>query len=192
MSIHIYHPNKAVKGFACSFWYSKRNGCLFATLIKQSGWDNENQNGVFKGSLNDPSKKINIKLTEIEACGILDCIERNRPFTNYHNFEEGISKSISFTPWMSRAEKAADGTDIPPVIKGYSFSVTEDNKKDNTKNSFYIGFTFAEARYIREYLIHYLHVTFDAYAANAPADTEVQAPQVEAPQVESAPNLVDL
>lgn len=150
MAIHLYHPNKAIKGFACSFWFSDRNDAVFATLIKQSGWDEKNQNGTFKESLNDPNRKVSIKLSYVEVSAILDCIERNRPFTTFHDSEEA-PKSINFIPWLN-----ADKT-----IKGYSFSITVGNKQDSTfKNSFYIGLTFAEARYIREFLIFCLNAHF--------------------------------
>lgn len=160
MNLHIYHPNKAVKGFACSFWYSSRDGNLYATLIKQAGWNEETQNGTFKASLNDPTKKINIKLSEVEACGILDCVERNRPFSSYHNFDES-PKTISFTPWMITPPSDDNGPKPSPIQKGYSFSISVSDKNEPAnKNSFYIGLTFAEARYIREFLICYLHASF--------------------------------
>lgn len=151
--IHIYHPNKAVKGFACSFWYSEKDDTLFATLIKQAGWDEKTQNGLFKESLNDPTKKVNIKLDYVEAAAILDCVERNRPFKTFHDNEES-PKTIQFVPWMSQ--------DATPVIKGYSFSVTVGSKQDSAfKNSFYIGLTFAEGRLIREFLINSIHKHFN-------------------------------
>lgn len=185
MSIHIYHPNKAVKGFACSFWFSERDNSLYATLIKQSGWDDKNQNGTFKASLNDPTKKVNIKLSPVEACGILDCIERNRTFSTFHDFEES-PKAISLAPWMNNPIADDDGNRPPAVQKGFSFSVSVNNKSDPTnKNSFYIGLTFAEARYIREYILHCLHLTFEdkRYIASPEPVQNMPAP---------SSNLVDI
>ena len=154
MSLHYYHPNSRVTGFAASFWYSDRDDSVFATLIKQAGWDANTQNGTFKDSLNDPNKKVNIKLSFTEVAAILDCVERNRPFTTFHDSDEK-PKSISFTPWMSK--------DATPVCKGYSFSVTVTDKQDSSfKNAFYIGFSFAEAREIREFLIFIMHDHFYA------------------------------
>jgi len=158
--IHIYHPNKGVKGFACSFWRSDRHGDLFATLIKQSGWDEATKRGTFKASLDDPNKRITVKLSAVEACAILDCIERNRPYNNYHNFDSS-PKAVSFTPWISTPVPDMDGTKLPPVQQGFSFAVTGTNKTDaSVKNHFYIGLTYAEARYIKEFLLHYLSTTF--------------------------------
>jgi len=152
--IHIYHPNKSVKGFACSFWYSEKDSTIFATLIKQSGWDEQSQNGTFKDSLNDPTKKVNVKLDYVEAAAILDCVERNRPFKAFHDNEES-PKSIAFTPWMQGEGTAA-------TQRGYSFSITVGSKQDSAfKNSFYIGLTFAEARLIREFIVNAMHKHFN-------------------------------
>jgi hypothetical protein len=185
--IHIYHPNKAVKGFACSFWYSARNKSLFATILKQSGWDDANQNGIFKANINDPDKKVSIKLSWVEAAAILDCIERNREFTTFHDAEP--PKSISFVPWQSKAFRDGEGKAVPASQKGFSFSVTINNKEDSTKkNSFYIGLTFAEARLIREFIIHSMHRNFDTIQSNQPSSVAaLEAVKSEEPTNNSQP-----
>jgi hypothetical protein len=153
MSIHYYHPSSSGNGFACSFWFSERDQTVYATLLKQSGWDAKTRIGSFKDSLNDDSKKINVKLGMKEVAAILDCIERNRPFTAFHDFDDK-PKSVNFVPWMSK--------DTTPVLKGYSFSVTVTNKQDSTfKNAFFMGLTFAEAREIREFFIFCYHRYFE-------------------------------
>jgi hypothetical protein len=161
MSIHIYHPNKRSTGFATSFWYSDRDDSFFATLLKQSGWDEARQNGVFKDSKNDPLKKVNIKLSPTEIAGILDCIERNRPFSGFHDADES-PKQIKFEPWIT------DGN-----TKGYSFSVTVKSKSDSAfSNPFYIGLTFAEARLVREFLIYSLHRHFSRRSPASEKETQ--------------------
>ena len=190
MSIHIYHPNKAVKGFACSFWYSDRDNSLFATLVKQSGWDENNGkgNGTFKGSMSDPTKHINIKLSEIEACGILDCIDRNRPFSSYHDFGDS-PKAISFIPYVSAAIKDVDGNETPATQKGYSFTVLCNPKDTTNKNSFYIALNFAEARYVREYIMNYLQTIFKKVSK----PTSITSPLPEASPInQSSGSLVDI
>jgi hypothetical protein len=186
--IHFYHPNKKVTGFAASFWHSNRDDTVFATILKQSGWDEKNENGVFKGSMDDPQKRVNVKLDYVELAGILDCIERNRPFNQPHDTEETI-KQVSFTPWIDKSDNSQ---------RGFSFSITVTNKQDrNVKNSFYIGLTFAEARLIREFIIFCLHTHFGLVKKSsvnrpqaAPAPEVAQAapePQPEAPSEPSAP-----
>lgn len=190
--LHIYHPNKAVKGFACSFWRSSRDNSLFATLVKQAGWDSNTQTGTFKGSMEDPTKHVNVKLSEIEACAILDCIERNRPFTTFHQSDDA-PKSITFVPWMSQPVGEDDGDKPPQVQQGFSFAISVKHPTDPTnKNSFYIGLTYPEARWIREFLIDYLHQGFHKRSRkDTPAQQESQ-PIVNTPTPEQSKSLVDL
>jgi hypothetical protein len=191
---HIYHPTKSVKGFACSFWYSDRDNAVYATLIKQAGWDEKTQNGTFKDSLNDPNKKVNIKLSFVEVAAILDCIERNRPFSNYHD-QDDFPKQISFTPWMSKAFTDGEGNAHPASQNGYSFTITVKNKQDTSQsNAFYIGLNFAEARYIREFLIHSMHKHFRKTPApnyNASAPSQPQPPMNNPQGNESKDGLLD-
>ena len=150
--IHFYHPNKAVKGSAASFWYSQSNNSVFAQIMKQSCWDTAADNGVFKD--NSPAMKVTIKLSQTEVAAILDCVERNRPFTTHHDFGDN-PKNISFVPTY-------DKTDTTKQI-GYDFSFLVMDKTDSTKKeSFFIRFKLAEARLIRELLIHFLHKQFDS------------------------------
>jgi|GEM_PF-6654525 hypothetical protein len=188
MAIHVYHPSKSLKGFAASFWYSDRNDTVFATLIKQHGWDDASKTGTFKGSLTDPTKKVNVKLAFVEAAAILDCIERQRPFSAFHDNEEN-PKTIKFEPWLTNGDN--------PIQKGFSFSITVKSKQDTTfTNPFYIGLTFAEAREIREFLIFVMHEHFardlnraKEYAGSRPEETLLgvtEAPSNEAIAVESS------
>ena len=162
MPTHIYHPNKNNTGFACSFSQSDKDGTIFASIIKQSGWDAANSIGTFKDSKNDPNKNVNIKLGQVEVAAILDCLDRNRPFSTVHDSDKSM-KSIKFEPWMNKLSEESIKAGEKPVCKGYSFSVTITDKQDSTaKNSFYIGLNFAEGRLIREYLMFALAKSFAA------------------------------
>jgi hypothetical protein len=174
MAIHIYHPNKAIKGFACSFWYSQRDDSVYATIIKQSGWDTERDNGVFKANKDNPDGRVNIKLSFIECAAILECVDKNRQFKTFHDGDEK-PKNIAFVPWNS---KEGDKSQI-----GFSFSVTVGDKADTNKNSFYIGLNFAEARLIREFITNTIAFYFNK--GNKPQVVE----QSSAPQEsEQSPN----
>lgn len=175
--IHFYHPNRANKGFASSFYRDPRNDTVFATIIKQSGWDNEKQNGIFRDNKDNPEGRANIKLDYVEVAGILDCIERGRDFKNFHESNE-TPKNISFTVW-----KGQDGNP-----KGYSFSILVTNKQDPAyKNSFYIGFTYAEARLIREFFIYALHAHFQHRVTNSRKAYTPPAPVEATAVVEAEP-----
>lgn len=160
MPIHIYHPNKSNAGFACSFSQSEKDGTIFASIIKQAGWDAEKQIGTFKGSKNDPSKNVNIKLEQVEVAAILDCLDRNRSFSTMHDGDK-LMKSIQFVPWKNKLSEESIKAGEVPTQKGFSFSITSTDKQDSTaKSSFYIGLTFAEGRLIREFLISSLQKSF--------------------------------
>ena len=86
--IAFYKPNKGNKGSASSFHYSPKFNCVFAEIIKQNSWDESTRTGVFKQSRNDPTTHIIIKLGWHEVGSILDCIERYRPFSTYHEQDD--------------------------------------------------------------------------------------------------------
>jgi hypothetical protein len=156
MSIAFYKPNKSNRGFAASFQNSHQNDCVFATIIKQSSWNEETKIGGFAASREDKSASVTVKLNQVETAAILDCIERGRPYSSFHDGES--SKNINFVPWMSKPVNEED----KQVQRGFSFSITIANKEDSSsKNSFYIGFSFAEARLIREFLLNCLNNQFD-------------------------------
>lgn len=168
MPVHIYHPNKNSTGFACSFSQSPKDSTIFASIIKQSGWDAQEQVGTFKASKNDPTKNVNIKLGEVEVAAILDCLDRNRGFSTVHDGDKTM-KSIRFEPWMERLSEESIKEGKKPAQRGYSFSITFSHKDDSTtKTSFYIGLNYAEGRLVREYLMFVLHGSF----ASGPAVNE--------------------
>lgn len=171
--IQIYHANKSVKGSACSFRYLDNYNTVMAELIKQNSWDESKMVGGF-----DSESKVSIKFSFLEICAIIDCIERNRPFSTYHRSEHAKSKSISFVPWNT----TLDGKQTQ---RGFSFSAKEMQEKneevepaEENKNAV-IGFTFAEGRYIREFLIHCLHASFKYEAFKAKEEPNKPSPQVE-------------
>lgn len=178
----IYHGNKAVKGSACSFWYSDNHDCVITELLKQNSWDETKKVGSF-----DKENKVSVKLSFLEVSAIIDCIEKNRPFSTFHRSEHAKSKSISFIPWMNTLEGKA-------TQKGFSFSMKEmQEKNENSEpaedfNGGVIGLTFAEARYIREFLIHCLHLSF----RNNQAKEEVKetAPVTKGPTQEKKEEVV--
>lgn len=149
--IPFYHPSKSGKGSASSFWFSPNVIAIFATLMKQSGWDSSARGGLGNGLFQDNSEKmkVNVKLGPVEVAGIINCIERNRAWEGKHDFGDK-PKSIFFTPHL-------DPADSKTVI-GYNFSVTCYDKQDkNYKESFFIRFKLDEARLVREILINLLH-----------------------------------
>jgi hypothetical protein len=168
--IQLYHPNSQNKGFCCSFSQSPKDQTIYATILKQSNWNAEKKIGSFSDSRNDPTKNVSIKLAQVEVAAILDCLDRNRPFSSYHDSDKQ-GKSILFGPWLT---KPAEGE--KPLQKGFTFSVNITDKQDSTaKNALYIGLTFSEGRLIREYLIHCLQKAFSSEIA-PPVQVQESAP----------------
>jgi len=120
------------------------------SLIKQASWDSNAKKGSFAKNKDNPNKRVIVKLNPSEVGGLIDSIETNREFSNYHT-SQNQTLQIKFAPYMR------DGNQI-----GYSFSVFKQDKQDSTnKASYVIGFTFPEARYLKEFLIYVLRKIFE-------------------------------
>tara|TARA_Y100000310_G_scaffold251460_1_gene257999 strand:- start:132 stop:641 length:510 start_codon:yes stop_codon:yes gene_type:complete len=121
-----------------------------ASLIKQASWDDKTKKGSFAKNKDNPSKRVIVKLNPTEVGGLLDSIETNREFSNYHT-SQNQTLQIRFAPYVRNDEQV-----------GFSFSVYKQDKQDSTnKASYIIGFTYGEARYLKEFLIYVLFKMFE-------------------------------
>jgi hypothetical protein len=147
--IQFYKPNPKTTGSACSFW-SNYDGSIMASLIKQASWNNQTKKGSFAQNKDNPTKRVIVKLNPTEVGGLIDTIETNREFSNYHN-SQNQTLQLKFAPYLRNNEQV-----------GFSFSVYKQDKEDSAnKASFVIGFTFSEARYLKEFLIYVLRKIFE-------------------------------
>ena len=140
--IQIYKPTPRNTGTACSFSFNNLDGNFYLNLIKQASWNDQKKIGSFSENAQNPEKKVVVKLSKIEVCGILDALDNNRTADFFHN-SENQKLGIKFSPYI-RDDKQV----------GYSLNVIK-NSKMQTKQpavSFLIGFTFAEARLVAEYI----------------------------------------
>jgi hypothetical protein len=140
--IQIYKPTPRVTGTACSFSFNNLDGNFYLNLIKQASWNDQKKIGSFSENAQNPDKKVVVKLSKIEVCGILDALDNNRTADFFHN-SENQKLGIKFSPYI-REDKQI----------GYSLNVIKNSKTQTTQPaiSFLIGFTFAEARMIAEYI----------------------------------------
>jgi hypothetical protein len=140
--IQIYKPTPRNTGTACSFSFNNLDGNFYLNLIKQASWNDQKKIGSFSENAQNPEKKVVVKLSKIEACGILDALENNRTTDFFHN-SENQKLGIKFSPYI-REDKQI----------GYSLNVIKNSKTQTTQPavSFLIGFTFAEARLVAEYI----------------------------------------
>ena len=114
----------------------------YLNLIKQASWNDQKKIGSFSENAQNPEKKVVVKLSKIEVCGILDSLDNNRTADFFHN-SENQKLGIKFSPYI-REDKQI----------GYSLNVIKNSKTQTTQPaiSFLIGFTFAEARMVAEYI----------------------------------------
>lgn len=139
--IHFYKPNPKVTGSACSFYFNATDGSFFSQFIKQASWNDKTRTGSF--AKDDPNKKASIKLSDIEIAGIIDALESDREFSGYHSSPKQVA-TFKISPYVDKASG---------VRRGFSYSLGREAKDDSTnKISFVIGFTFPEARRLRQYL----------------------------------------
>lgn len=140
--IQIYKPTPRNTGTACSFSFNNLDGNFYLNLIKQASWNDQKKIGSFSENAQNPEKKVVVKLSKIEVCGILDALDNNRTADFFHN-SENQKLGIKFSPYI-REDKQI----------GYSLNVIKNSKLQTTQpaTSFLIGFTFAEARLVAEYI----------------------------------------
>jgi hypothetical protein len=204
MGLQFYKPNSRNAGVALGITFNSKDAAVYLEFIKQNGWNNETKNGVFKGG-----EKGNVKLSLPEVGGFIDTIEtvlspilhtvveegkkptvikpQSRNFSGYHTVNNNSTK-IAFLPYTDK------GTG---ELKGLSLSVKKTTTGENPVDlSFLIGFTFAEAVLLREYLKFALEHVFSAiYSADKKqaedykkkkdaAAKEGQAPEGESSEVE--------
>ena len=146
--IQFYKPNKKVTGTACSFWLN-RDGAVMASMIKQDSWNDSKRIGSFAKNKDNPNKRVITKLSNVEVAGIIDVLESNREFSEFHR-SKNQTLQIRFCPYLRNDSQV-----------GFSFSINKTNNEDSTnKVGFIIGFTFAEGRYLKEFLLNILGKTF--------------------------------
>jgi len=140
--IQIYKPTPRNTGTACSFSFNNIDGNFYLNLIKQASWNDQKKIGNFSENAQNPEKKVVVKLSKIEVCGILDALDNNRTADFFHN-SENQKLGIKFSPYI-REDKQI----------GYSLNVIKNSKTQTTQPpvSFLIGFTFAESRMVAEYI----------------------------------------
>ena len=142
--LQFYKPNPRNTGSACSIYYSTSNKCFFLQVLKQDGWNGKN--GVFGPSRTNPQRSVTLKLSTIEAAGILLTLEKaNDKFAGFHKYPGArYTTTITLEPYTASKEPGA-----------YSLSIFKKDTQDSTAASvsFRIGLYAAEARLLREYLV---------------------------------------
>lgn len=132
MKYPIYKPNKNVSGCAGSFNIGQigqdMKSALFVEMIQQASWDDKKKIGSFKANQDDPTKKINFKLSVAEAGEILSSFKTRVPFIAFHKFDDNTTV-IRLTPWdKPRKVKTANGEETHKT-PAWGFSVTRNSNE---------------------------------------------------------------
>lgn len=156
----FYKPNPSVKGHACSFDFTSNgeSAGLYLELVKQVSWDAKTKTGKFLGG-----EKVKLKFNDIEMGRFIDCIRNNRPAKMFHSSAAGKT-GINFEPYISKK----DNTQI-----GFSLSVRQGEK------SFLLGFDYAEAIVIENFLENCLDHMFTAAYSEKKKRLKNKAKQLE-------------
>lgn len=102
MSLQIYKPNSKNTGSAYTFSKAtdKKNGAptFYISAISQYSWDDNKKTGSFAGNAKDPTKTINVKISELEAGSFISAFSDRYEYTAFHSFD-GNNTTIKVTPW---------------------------------------------------------------------------------------------
>ena len=184
--VQFYKPNPRNSGSACSF-YKTRDGAIMFSIIKQASWDESRKTGSFQKNKADPKGNVKVKLSLAEAAGILEAVDKDVEFKEYHN-SQNQSIQIRFAPYVDKNTNER---------KGFSLSVNKTGKDSQEKLSFIIGLTFKEARLLREYMVYIIHDSFanpikqnaESESSGEEAVTETPAPTPKPPQQSSGDDI---
>jgi hypothetical protein len=186
--VQFYKPNPRNSGSACSF-YKTRDGAIMFSIIKQASWDESRKTGSFQKNKTDPKGNVKVKLSLAEAAGILEAVDKDVEFKEYHN-SQNQSIQIRFAPYVDKNTNER---------KGFSLSVNKTGKDSQEKLSFIIGLTFKEARLLREYMVYIIHDSFanpikqnqeaESSGEEATAETPAPAPTPKPPQQSSGDDI---
>ncbi len=167
MNLQFYKGNAKVTGTACSF--QTKDTSLFVNFIKQHSWNEAKKLGSFRENAKNPEKTTVLKFNAVEAAGIVDAINRNAEYKFYHTAPNSNAMG-KFCPYLR------DNNQI-----GFSFNASKEQKGDSVnKVSFLIGFTFAEAILVKEFLQEFIRNSF--YAKDKAASAPKEAQEEEAPK----------
>ncbi len=146
----FFSPNTKVTGCVGNFSFNSKEGSLYITLVKQTGWNAESRNGVFKGGA-----KLTVKFNRGEIGGFINAIRTRGEYSFYHNFGNPPTTG-SLKHYVQESEKGKR--------TGFVLNVNNGEKK------YTLGLSTGEAEALMEYLRFALDHIFSAdYSADKKA-----------------------
>lgn len=153
--LNFYRANKSNSGCAISFNFGadkKGRINLYLNAIKQFSWDAKTGKGSFSGNAQDPSKKLTMKIEDIEIGNFLDVLSGGQGFSMFHKNDRAKSSTRAyFSPFIApKIKDLKSGSfvdNVNGIQTGYSLSVSRDSTLD-----FKVMFTMGEGQLLAEYL----------------------------------------
>ncbi len=167
--LQFYRANKNNTGVAVSFNFGpnreKTSIDLYASGIKQSGWNAQTNSGSFKGNAQDANKIINMKFSEFEVGGLIYALENKDSFGAYHKSDAGVT-TASVRLYVPEKIKTAQGfvDNTKKTATGMSITLKKDGEN---APSFPLTVSFGEATALAIYLRTGLTEKFLMYVAPA-------------------------
>jgi hypothetical protein len=163
MPLTYYKPNKNITGCGLSLSANAKQECVFASLIKQVKFNSDgSRGGEFKGGA-----QVNIKLNPLDIANILLCVRKNTPYSTVHQSDKATTV-IAFDPYMGKDN----------VQRGFGLKVHRTDKATQEKAGWLIGFNFAEAVLLAEWLDYSLDHIFNQWYSDDKKRGEERAKQV--------------
>lgn len=145
MLLQFYKSSKTIKGCAAGFSFNDKDGCLFISLIKQTGYDESKRLGTFSDG-----EQIVVKFSVTEIGALLDTLDSNKEYSTFHKAKKG-NTSIKFAPYF---------VGEPREQKGFGLSIGKLDENNKVASTFLMPFNSAEAKVIRTYLDFVLRQIF--------------------------------
>ena len=111
MNLQFYKPNAKGTGTACSFWRDDRDNSFWASMIRQDSATAK----TFGKNKDNPKKNVKTKFQAVEIAGIIDAIERNEEYKNYHR-SQNQEISFFFKPYFKGEETEELGELVGEVV----------------------------------------------------------------------------
>ena len=149
MGLQFFKGNKSLKGGACSLSFNSKEGALFVSVIKQTGYDETRHLGSFSGG-----DQTTVKFNVPEIGAFLDVLNNNRDYSTFHKTKEG-NTSINFKPYFVMEGDAK-------VQKGFGLYIGKLGDDKKVSNSWLMPFNFGEAQVLKSYFDFVLRHIFSA------------------------------
>jgi outer membrane usher protein FimD/PapC len=160
----FYKPNSRNTGMAVSIKVSDKDGGLYISMIRQSGWNDKTKTGSFKANMDNPRAKKSIKLNAVEAGGIIRAINERGKWSSFHKFSNGESQSgVSLS--FSIFEK--EGVNV-----GFGFRILDSKDKESP---FSVSFTMDEAEVLKLYFEEFIKGIFHKKTGEVKVEAEYEA-----------------